>query len=76
MVTMLKFCLFFNLDYLTIVLIWFIMGIRKKIKGDKMIYLLINNKIKFNITTLNNKELLEVVGQLENHDIKVVRIEK
>ena len=41
-----------------------------------MIYLLIDNKIKFNITTLNNKELLEVVRQLENHDLKVVRIEK
>lgn len=39
-----------------------------------MIYLLIDNKIKFNITTLNNKELLEVVGQLENHDLKLVRI--
>lgn len=38
-----------------------------------MIYLLIDNKIKFNITTLNNKELLEVVGQLDSHDIKVVR---
>ena len=41
-----------------------------------MIYLLIDNKTKFNITTLNNKELLEFVGQLENQDIKVVRIEK
>ena len=48
-------------------------GDNKKIKGDKMIYLLIDNKIKFNITTLNNKELLEVVGQLENHDLKVIR---
>ena len=38
-----------------------------------MIYLPIDNKIKFNITTLNNKELLEVVGQLENHDLKVIR---
>lgn len=39
-----------------------------------MVYLLIDSKIKFNVTNLNNKELLEVVGQLENHDIKLVRI--
>ena len=38
-----------------------------------MVYLLIDNKIKYNITNLNNKELLEVVGQLENHDLKLVR---
>ena len=38
-----------------------------------MVYLLINNKIKYNVTNLNNKELLEVVGQLENHDLKVIR---
>ena len=44
-----------------------------KKKDFKMIYLPINNKIKFNITTLNNKKLLEVVGQLENYDLKVIR---
>lgn len=38
-----------------------------------MIFLLIDNKIKFNVTNLNNKELLEVVGQLGNRDLKVVR---
>lgn len=39
-----------------------------------MVYLLIDNKIKYNVTNLNNKELLEVVGQLENYDIKLIRI--
>ena len=38
-----------------------------------MVYLLIDGKIKVNVTNLNNKELLEVVGQLENHDLKLVR---
>lgn len=39
-----------------------------------MVYLLIDGKIKFNISTLNNKELLELVGQLDNHDIKIFRV--
>ncbi len=39
-----------------------------------MVYLLIDNKIKINVTNLNNKELLEVVGQLNNHDIKIFRV--
>lgn len=38
-----------------------------------MVYLLIDNKIKFNITNLNNVELVEVVTQLESHDLKIVR---
>ena len=38
-----------------------------------MVYLLIDGKIKVNVTNLNNKELLEVVGQLDNHDLKVIR---
>lgn len=38
-----------------------------------MIYLLIDNKTKIEVTNLNNKELLDVVSQLENRDIKVVR---
>lgn len=38
-----------------------------------MIFLLIDNKMKFEVTHLNNKELLEVVNTLSEHDIKVVR---
>ena len=71
--TVLKFILFFNIKVLTYGLICFIVGKIKRKKGFKMIYLLVDNKIKFNVTNLNNKELLEVVNQLEDRDIKVVR---
>lgn len=39
-----------------------------------MVYLLIDGKNRYNISNLNNKELLEVVGQLDNHDIKIFRV--
>ena len=38
-----------------------------------MVYLLVDNKIRFDITSLNNVEVLEVVTQLESHDLKIVR---
>lgn len=41
------------------------------------IYLLINDKIKFNISNLNNIELKDVISQLQSHnnncDLKIVR---
>ena len=38
-----------------------------------MIYLYINNKIKFNVTNMNKTELNNVIDSLNNYDIKVVR---
>jgi len=38
-----------------------------------VIFLLIDNKMKFEVTHLNNKELLDVVNTLAEHDIKIVR---
>lgn len=39
-----------------------------------MIYLYINNKIKYNVSKLSNKELLAVINQLSMHDIQLKRI--
>jgi len=38
-----------------------------------MIYLIINNKVRLNISNLSNKELLFVVNSLKSYDIKLLR---
>ena len=38
-----------------------------------MVYLVINNKIKFNISNLNAKELLKVTGGLKDYDLRLLR---
>jgi hypothetical protein len=37
------------------------------------VYLIINNKIRLNVSELNNKELLHVTNQFSSYDIKVTR---
>jgi hypothetical protein len=38
-----------------------------------MVYLVINNKIKFNISNLNAKELLKVIEGLKGYDLRLLR---
>ena len=38
-----------------------------------MIFLLIDNKIKFNISNLNAKELLKVTEGLKDYDLRLLR---
>ena len=38
-----------------------------------MVYLVINNKIKFNISNLNDKELLKVTEGLKGCDLRLLR---
>ena len=38
-----------------------------------MVYLVINNKIKFNISNLNAKELLKVTKRLKGCDLRLLR---
>ena len=38
-----------------------------------MVYLLIDNKIKFNISNLNAKELLKVTDGLKGYDLRLLR---
>jgi len=44
-----------------------------KTKDYKMAYLVINNKIKFNISNLNAKELLKVTEVLKDYDLRLLR---
>lgn len=45
--------------------------------GFKMVYLIIDNKIKFNVSNYSNIQLLTLIGQLENnHTIYLKRIVK
>ena len=41
-----------------------------------MIYLIIDDKIKMNITNLNKLELNKVIEALNNYDLKIKRIVK
>ena len=41
-----------------------------------MIYLIIDNKIKMNITNLNKLELEKVIEALNNYDLRIKRIVK
>ena len=38
-----------------------------------MVYLVINNKIKFNMSNLNAKELLKVTEGLKDYDLRLSR---
>lgn len=38
-----------------------------------MVYLLIDNKIKFNISNLSAKELLKVTDGLKDYDLRLLR---
>ena len=38
-----------------------------------MVYIVINNKIKFNISNLNAKELLKVTEGLKDYDLRLLR---
>ena len=38
-----------------------------------MVYLVINNRIKFNISNLNAKELLKVTEGLKDYDLRLVK---
>ena len=41
-----------------------------------MIYLIIDNKIKMNITNINKLELEKVIEALNNYDVRIKRIVK